>query len=281
MSGALKEHSGPISWPRPCSAPNQAGSATGPGNFGADAWSLPRGGRYLRSLLGDRSMPECFEPKTEILPESQKEIWPLLAPAPGLSFVLYGGTAVALHLGHRRSLDFDFFRYEPLDKDQVRDAFGFVRGAAILQDTPDTLVVLAEMPSGLVKVSFFGGIGFGCVNNPLQTRDGALLVASLDDLMATKLKVILDRAEAKDYRDIAAMISAGVSLPAGLSAFRRMFSGEPAQVLRAIGYFKDGDLNTLGKTEQQLLRRARDSVEALPEVLLKSRSLAMSFDENS
>jgi hypothetical protein len=60
-----------------------------------------------------------------------------------------------------------------------------------------------------------------------------------------------------------------------------MFDGEPAQVLRAIGYFKDGDLNTLGKTEQQLLRRARDSVEALPEVLLKSRSLAMSFDENS
>jgi hypothetical protein len=80
-----------------------------------------------------------------------------------LSFVLYGGTAVALHLGHRESLDFDFFRYEPLDKDQVRDAFGFVRGAAILQDSPDTLVVLAAMPSGLVKVSFFGGIGFGCV----------------------------------------------------------------------------------------------------------------------
>jgi len=44
-----------------------------------------------------------------------------------------------------------------------RDAFGFVRGAAILQDSPDTLVVLAAMPSGLVKVSFFGGIGFGCV----------------------------------------------------------------------------------------------------------------------
>jgi hypothetical protein len=132
------------------------------------------------------------------------------------------GTAVALHLGHRESLDFDFFRYEPLDKDQVRDAFGFVRGAAILQDSPDTLVVLGEMPSGLVKVSFFGGIGFGCVNDPLQTRDGTLLVASLDDLMATKLKATLDRAEAKDYRDIAEMISAGVSLPAGLSAFKQM-----------------------------------------------------------
>jgi hypothetical protein len=43
----------------------------------------------------------------------------------------------------------------------------------------------------------------------LTTRDGVLLVASLDDLMATKLTATLDRAEAKDYRDIAAMISAG------------------------------------------------------------------------
>ena len=108
-------------------------------------------------------MPRHLEPKFSILPAAQRQIWTSLAPALQLSFVLYGGTAVALHLGHRESLDFDFFRYEPLDKDQVRDAFGFVRGAAILQDTPDTLVVLAETPSGLVKVSFFGGIGFGCV----------------------------------------------------------------------------------------------------------------------
>ncbi len=86
------------------------------------------------------------------------------------------------------------------------------------------------MPAGSVKVSFYGGIGFGRVNDPLRTCDGTLLVASLDDLMATKLKATLDRAEAKDYRDIAEMISAGVSLPAGLNAFRQMFGGEPAQV---------------------------------------------------
>src|SRR6267378_2113163 len=114
------------------------------------------------------------------------------------------------------------------------------------------------MPSGLVKVSFFGGIGFGRVRDPAQTRDGTLLVASLDDLMATKLKATLDRAEARDYRDIAQMISAGVSLSSGLGAFKRMFKGEPSQVLRAIGYFKDGDLPTLGKTDRELLRNARD-----------------------
>jgi len=108
-------------------------------------------------------MPPCLEPKLDVLPGAQKEIWTSLAPAPHLNFVLYGGTAIALQLGHRESLDFDFFRSEPLDKDQIRAAFGFVSGAAILQDMPDTLVVLAKMPSGLVKVSFFGGIGFGRV----------------------------------------------------------------------------------------------------------------------
>ena len=218
-------------------------------------------------------MPQHLEPKFGVLPAAQREIWTSLASAPNLNFVLYGGTAIALHLGHRESLDFDFFRSEQLDKDQIRAAFGFVNGAAILQDARDTLVVVAEMPSGPVKISFFGGIRFGRVNDPLQTRDGILLVASLDDLMATKLKATLDRAEAKDYRDIAEMISAGVSLPAGVSAFSAMFNGEPSQVLRSIGYFEDGDLDTLAETDQELLRNARDRVGQLPDVVVRQGSL--------
>ena len=154
-------------------------------------------------------MPQRLDPKFDVLPVAQQQIWNDLAAAPHLGFVLYGGTAIALHLGHRRSIDFDFFRSEPLDKHQVRAEFAFVREAAVLQDTPDTLVVLAEMPAGLVKISFFGSMGFGRVNDPLLTRDGVLLVASLDDLMATMLKATLDRAGAKDCRDIAELISAG------------------------------------------------------------------------
>ena len=232
-------------------------------------------------LLEGTFMQQRLDPKFDVLPAAQQQIWNALAAAPRLGFVLYGGTAIALHLGHRRSIDFDFFRSGPLDKNQIRAEFAFVKGAAVLQDTPDTQVMLAEMPAGLVKISFFGSIGFGRVNDPLLTRDGVLLVASLDDLMATKLKATLDRAEAKDYRDIAAMIVAGVSLSAGLSAFKQMFNGEPAQVLRAIGYFKDGDLNTLSQSDQQHLRSARDGVDALPDVLLKSRSLATPLNEDN
>jgi hypothetical protein len=225
-------------------------------------------------------MPPHLDPKFQVLPAAQREIWNSLAPAPRLNFVLDGGTAIALHLGHRESLDFDFFRFEPLDKNQLHTEFGFVRSAAILQDTPDTLVVLAEMPSGSVKVSFFGSIGFGRVNDPLQTCDATLLVASLDDLMATKLKATLDRAEAKDYRDIAEMISAGISLPAGLSAFKQMFKGEPSQVLRAIGFFKDGDLESLSNNDRNILRNARDLVVTLPDVSLTNGSLAIPLGDH-
>ena len=46
-----------------------------------------------------------FVPKLETLPKPQQEIWPHLKPAIDLGFVLYGGTAIALQLGHRESVD--------------------------------------------------------------------------------------------------------------------------------------------------------------------------------
>ena len=49
-----------------------------------------------------------FNPCFEILPSAQKNLWPELAGVPP-HFVLYGGTALALRLGHRVSVDFDFF----------------------------------------------------------------------------------------------------------------------------------------------------------------------------
>jgi len=220
-------------------------------------------------------MPQCFDPKTEILPKPQQEIWPLLAPAPRLSFVLYGGTAVALYLGHRRSVDFDFFRSEPLDKKELEASFEFMRDAQTIQEDENTLVVIAQMPSGPVKVSFFGGLSIGRINEPLQTTDSTLLVASIEDLLATKLKAIMDRAEAKDYRDISAILSAGVSLEKALGAFAKIYRKDPGLPLRAMGFFKDGDLPSLPKADQDVLRKARDHVTEIPEIPLTYGSLAI------
>jgi hypothetical protein len=219
-------------------------------------------------------MPERFEPKKHILPKAQQEIWPQLSPAPRLAFVLYGGTAVALYLGHRSSVDFDFFRSAPLDKKELDARFAYMRKAKTIQESENTLVVVADMPSGPVKVSFFGGLAFGRVNEPRQTNDSTLLVASIEDLLATKLKAILDRAEARDYRDISAMVSAGISLERALGAFGKMYGKDPGLPLRAMGYFKDGDLTSLPEADRNILRAARDRVSEIPEVPITYGSLA-------
>jgi hypothetical protein len=213
-------------------------------------------------------MLERFEPRKQILPAAQQEIWPLLGPAHRLSFVLYGGTAVALYLGHRVSVDFDFFCAGPLDKEAIAASFAFMPDAKTIQEDENTLVAVALMPSGPVKVSFFGALDFGRINAPLATADGTLLVASLEDLLATKLKAILDRAEAKDYRDIAAMLSAGTSLERALGAFAKMYNKDPVLPLRAIGFFKDGDLSSLPASDRDILQQARDRVRDIPEIVL-------------
>ena len=226
-------------------------------------------------------MPDCFEPKIGALPEAQQDIWLKLSPAPLLSFVLYGGTAVALYLGHRISVDFDFFRSAALDKSEIETSFAFMREARTIQESENTLVVDVPMPSGSVKVSFFGSVSFGRINPPRQTKDSTLLVASMEDLLATKLKAILDRAEAKDYLDISAMLSAGVSLERALGAFAKMYGKDPGLVLRAIGYFKDGDLPSLPEADQDILRAARDRVAEIPDVSITYGSLAVALGDCS
>ena len=220
------------------------------------------------------SLTMLFKPRTDILPKPQQEIWPQLAPGVDLSFVLYGGTAVALHLGHRTSIDFDFFSSVALDKNDIIRRFSFMATARVVQEETNTFVVIANMSHGSVKVSFFGGLRIGRINAPLRTQDGVLLVASTEDLLATKLKAILDRAEAKDYLDIAALLRADTSLPRSLAGFNLMYGRDPGLPLRAMGFFKDGDLPSLPESDRDVLRRARDSVSELPEVSIKSGSLA-------
>lgn len=153
-----------------------------------------------------------FRPKLETLPESQRGIWPLLAPAAKMGFTLYGGTAIALQLGHRQSVDFDLFTDRALNESAILRKMPFLKQAQAIQSSVNTLTLEYPGDGGNVKISLFGGILFGRVGSPLLADDNGLPVASLDDLMATKLKVILQRAEKKDYVDIATMLRDGVSL---------------------------------------------------------------------
>src|SRR5690554_3892901 len=225
-------------------------------------------------------MTRTFTPCMDILPAGQRALWSELHRAPHLGFTLYGGTAIALRLGHRDSVDFDFFSENELDRTAINTAFPFIAQSITLQDQDNTWVILA--PYGRfqrehIKLSFFGQITLGRVGEPDFTEDGVLLVAAFDDLMATKLKVVLQRAEAKDYRDIAAMVNAGVSLPCGLAAARVLFGPnfQPSESLKALTYFKDGDLDTLTLAEKNTLIEAVKRVGDLPQVGLISESLGL------
>lgn len=209
-----------------------------------------------------------FSPHFEILPPSQRGLWEELSPLKELGFVLYGGTAAALQLGHRQSIDFDFFNHRPLDRDRLRARLPLFREGELVQDMENTLEVITKEG---VKVSFFGGIAFGRVGTPLLSSDGVLAVASLDDIMATKLKVIHQRTEAKDYQDIAAMIRAGVTIETGMAAAEKMYAPNfsPQIALRALVYFEGGDLTRLSVEDRKQLIRAAAAVRSLPEVRIQ------------
>lgn len=219
-----------------------------------------------------------MRPRLEALPPAQRRLWPQFAPTRSLGFVLYGGTAIALRLGHRASVDFDWFSARRLDKDAIRRALPFAEKATVLQDEKDTLTLSASLEGEVqaVRVAFFGSLDFGRVGEPSATEDGAM-IASLDDLMATKLKVLLQRVESKDYVDIAAMLEAGVSLSKGLAAAELMFKPtfQPSECLKALTYFRGGDLGGLAEPVRNTLVHAVRSVRDLPEVALLSDQLAL------
>src|SRR5881397_3437984 len=103
----------------------------------------------------------AFQPHLEVLSAGQRELWRRLREVPRW-FTLYGGTALALRLGHRPSLDFDFFSSEPFTEVELRGLISFVRPAQVAQRGDNTLSLLLPEYEN-VRVSFFGGLTLGGV----------------------------------------------------------------------------------------------------------------------
>jgi hypothetical protein len=221
-----------------------------------------------------------FTAKLGWLPPAQRAVWAELRRVAALGWVLYGGTAIALRLGHRVSVDFDFFNDRPLDREGLFGACPPLNRATVLQDRPNTLTVLmspVDPSTASVKVSFFGGLEFGRVGVPEWTDDGMLQVASLDDLLAHKLKVLLQRVDAKDYLDVAALIESGTRLDRGLASAKALFGAtfQPSESLKALVYFEGGDLATLPAAVKKGLILAAASVRALPRIDTLAPELAL------
>lgn len=202
-----------------------------------------------------------FTPKLEILPPSQRTLWDELGQTPR-DFVLYGGTALALRLGHRRSEDFDFFSNNPFAPELLRGTISYLQGAEVSQFEANTMTAIVTR-DGPVKVSFFGGLRLNRVRDPDLVRGNGIQVASLLDVAATKLATIQQRAQARDYEDLVAIIQTGVTLSETLAAaqatYGREFNG--ALSLKALTYFADGDLPNLPQATQNALRAQATRVD--------------------
>ena len=206
-------------------------------------------------------MPEFF-PRLDILPPSQRRLWPELVAIPK-DFVLYGGTALALHLGHRESADFDFFGGRKFEVRTLETGIPFLAGARIIQRAEDTLTAIVER-GGPVRISFFGVPELQRLAAPLVVKDNDLQIASLLDLAGTKASVIQVRAQARDYVDMDALMTlGGISLSSALAAAAKIYgaSFNPQITLKALSYFDDGNLRALPEAMKLRLMTAVREVD--------------------
>ena len=176
---------------------------------------------------------------THVLPQAQRNLWPELKDVPPY-FVLYGGTAIALQLGHRESIDFDFFGSQHFNPSALFNTIPALKNAQITQQAPDTLSVTLDR-GGIVHLSFFGLPEIKAIIPPQTTDDGVMKIASLIDLAGMKASVVQKRAEWKDYVDLVALMDAGITLPMALSAGQAIYQHQfnPQITLKALSYFDD------------------------------------------
>jgi hypothetical protein len=131
----------------------------------------------------------------EILNNDQAQLLPWLKSF-NRSFYLVGDTAIALHLGHRRSIDFDLFTLSPLVKHRIKSKLQQIpfQQVPIFEDFDQLHLVINN-----VKVTFF--------NYPYQIIhpvkvDSVITMPTLSELAAMKAFALGRRAKWKDYVDM-------------------------------------------------------------------------------
>jgi hypothetical protein len=191
----------------------------------------------------------------EVLLGDTAQTWELIAPALPRELYLIGGTALAVHLHHRVSRDLDFFFHEDVDLDQL---------AATLQDLGPFAITLRSEGTlnGLfseTKVQFLSAASQKLLEQP--TEVAGLRVAGIGDIFATKLKVIGDRGELRDYFDLMEIErQAGRRVEEGLGLLLTRYEVPPGHptinhIVNALGYLDDVD-------DDDLLPMEKDVIEA-------------------
>lgn len=174
-----------------------------------------------------------------VLPGDTAQTWEAIRDVVPASGYLAGGTAIAVHLRHRVSRDLDFFLAAAEDLDALRRELERRGTFAATLHSQDTLNGVFEG----TKVQFLDATTQQVLEAP-STVEGIRL-AGVGDLLATKLKVIGDRGELRDYYDVMAIEQrAGRRVEEGIGLFLRRYQPQDADaavrhVLLGLGYFDD------------------------------------------
>ena len=151
-------------------------------------------------------------------------------------FYLAGGTGLALHLGHRRSKDLDFFTVGPLDADLAIDRLRGLKDLRVIEKSEGTL----HANLGDTKVSFLRypyPLLFAC--EPFHD----VKVADPRDIGCMKLSAIASRGSKRDFIDLHA-IAVLYGLPQLVQWFEekvRPVTFSRVHLLKSLTYFEDAD----------------------------------------
>ncbi len=180
--------------------------------------------------------------KEEVLSEKMKQDWDKLKKLKDIG-ILGGGTALALQLGHRQSIDFDFFCSKLISSKlilKIKDIFGEIK---ILINNSDELTFLTP---NKVKITFLY-YPFKFNSQPLNFEDLKLL--NILDISATKAYALNRRASIKDYIDIYTILKSGITLPQiikkAINIFGELFSEK--LFLSQLLFMEDIDPSSFGE----------------------------------
>lgn len=180
-----------------------------------------------------------------ILPADTAAAWLTLAPSLPRELHLGGGTAVAVHLGHRESRDLDFFFHEAVDLGEIKGLLGELGAFAVTHESRGTLKGLF----GATKIEIFDASQLNRLAEPVVVA--GVNVAGLQDLMAMKIKVMAERGEMRDYFDVKAIDEKGaISVEEGVELYTRRYGIDSSNdalphLYRTMGDLSDVEIDDL------------------------------------
>lgn len=156
-----------------------------------------------------------------------------LTKVPG--FYLAGGTALALQIDHRTSIDFDFYGQKKFSSSQLaKDIKKTFPNADMLFTAEDTL----KSKIGETELSFFY-YSYRLLEPPNKYQ--GISIASLADIAAMKLAAIVQRGTRRDFIDIYFLLNIYTLEKLIDFAIKKYPGYQPMLILRSLIYFEDAE----------------------------------------